>query len=186
MDLDKNISEHLKLIKFLTWQDVFEIWRKYEASRTSWIDHYKGRGFSTWEEWRMSYVKSLGLEKLKWQLYELQNPESAILGFRGGPYRSWIKLCYENKNNPYFSEIIKHPNVIAHKGIKAIFDNFPSETTLIGVVLDSEIVIIEGMHRACALAMAGFKNISLNTKITIALAEYARAVIPVVGMQAKE
>ena len=182
----KNKNIKLKHLSDLTWQQVFEIWRKNEEGRTSWIGHYEGRGFSTWHEWRMSYVKPLGLAKLKWQLYDLQNPEKSILGFRGGPYRSWIKLCYENKNNPYFSEIIKHPNVIEHKGIKAIFDNFPSETTLIGVVIDSEIIIIEGMHRACALALAGSKNISLNTNIKIALAEYDSSTIPAVGMQTKE
>jgi hypothetical protein len=174
----------LEIIQNLTWPDVFEIWRKNEAYDGShWHAHYQSHGFKTWEDWRMSYVKPFGLEDLNWQLFSVINPLTAVPLFHGGPFRSWVEKFYEGQEFPSFTDLAQNPQVQSHQGIISFMKNFPKQTILTGVILKGEIIILEGMHRCAALALANRNGIKIETEIKIALAKHNRDSIPVVGIQ---
>ena len=64
--------KEFECIKPVPWNEVFSMWRETEADRENWIEHYKNKGFSSWEEWRTAeIVEPLKLKDKKWGLYKL-------------------------------------------------------------------------------------------------------------------
>lgn len=179
----------------LTWDEVFAIWRETEAKLPRWIEHYRARGFSSWDEWRGDDVKALEPEKLRWKLYRINNPAQAIPLFRGGAFRSWIKNTYPACQNfharasdfyhardlPPFSEIVNVPSVQASDLVKDIMKHPPAATTLIGLKTDDGIVLLEGMHRCCAFALMSAQDQKIPVEISIALADFFAKAIPISG-----
>jgi len=171
--------EGLKHIKTVTWNEVFDVWGKTEAHLPYWIEHYKKRGFSTWEEWRRNSVKDLHPDELDWTLYEIEE-NSIIVDFFAGPFRAWQKKYYGDKDIIQFKELAQNIELQNDPNINEIIKNFPKESTLAGLQKGSEIIIIEGMHRCCALAVSKGKGKSIDAKLFIALAEY-RDKLPTLG-----
>jgi hypothetical protein len=176
----KNIN--LKLIKPLTWPDVFAIWRQNEDYPDShWIKLWQERGFKSWQDWRASYIKPLGLDELPWGLYEITDPLQAIPLFHGGSFRSWIKMFYQGRDNPTFTELAEKPEIQAHQGILNMLASFPAQTTITAVVINDEAYVVEGMHRCAALALAAKQGKKLDTRVKVALAQYNQDKLPIVG-----
>ena len=176
----------LEYIKPLSWKETFGFWRENEASRTNWIKAYKNRGFNSWDDWRQTYAKQLGCEKLRWNLYKLVDPAEHIPSFYGGPYRTWVERFYGGKRICKFSEIIKLAEIQDHKEVNSIANNFPKETVIIGLVVKKEIVIIEGMHRCCAIALMSKNKKEIKSNVFIALAEHPKNNLPVIGRVVKD
>jgi len=176
----KNIK--LELIKELTWPDVFTIWRQNEDYPNShWIAHWQGRGFKSWDAWRATFVEPLGLKELEWGLYEIAEPLKAIPLFHGGSFRSWIQMFYQGVEYPTFADLANMPEIQAHQGILNMLSGFPSQTTISAVVINGEAYVVEGMHRCAAIALAAKQGKKLNTQVKVALAQYNRDKLPVVG-----
>lgn len=176
----------LEYIKPLSWEESFGFWRENEAKRPNWIKSYKNRGFSSWDDWRKTYTKQLGCEKLQWHLYKLIDPVGHIPFFYGGPYRTWVERFYGGKKICKFSEIIKFSEIQKHEGVNSIANNFPKETVIISLVVKREIVIIEGMHRCCAIALMNKNKKEIKSNIFVALAEYSKNNLPVIGRIMKD
>jgi len=177
---DKQIK--LGLIKDLTWPEVFEIWRKNEDYPNShWISHWQSRGFKSWEEWRQTYVQPLGLSDLKWQLFYLPEPLIALPFCHGGPFRSWVELYYHGQTTPSFASLALDPEVEKNSGVQFMLKNFPAQTIISGVVINGKIIIVEGMHRAAALAVAAKNWVKLKTEIKLALAIHNKNELSIVG-----
>lgn len=177
-DLD---SKEFKLVHPLAWADVFDIWRKNEADDPKWDEVYKSRGFNSWEEWRRTYTNPLGLAGKKWFLYEILDPMKTIPDFRGGPFATWVERYYGGEQLPTFRRIVEHPGIQEHEGINRLAQDFPEETSLIGLYSDKGVVILEGMHRCCAVALAAKRQESINGTVLIALAEFPGDTLPVLG-----
>ena len=129
----------------------------------------------------MSSAERLKPETLHWQLYEIIDPSTTIPSFRGGPFRGWIRETYRGVDKPRFSEIMKD-SVRRNQIIRSEFiEHFPSETTLTGLRVGQDIVIIEGMHRCCAVTLAAEQGRPVRSRIQIALAEYPSLDIPLLG-----
>lgn len=175
------MNNQLLHIKPLSWEEVFSAWRDGEATLPHWIEHYKKRGFNSWEEWRRNAIMDLRPETLAWKLYTIDTPQETIPQLHGGPFRTWIKNYYNGNLAPTFAEIVSNPAFDKNKVIDEIIQNFPVTSTLIGLQTDVGIVIIEGMHRCCAVAEAQKQEIVLNTSITIALADFTGREVPVMG-----
>ena len=171
----------LEYVKPLSWEETFGFWRENEASRPNWIKAYKNRGFSSWDDWRQTYTKQLGCEKLQWHLYKLISPVKHVPSFYGGPYRTWVERFYGGKKVCKFSEIIKLAEIQKNKDINSIANNFPKETVIIGLEVKEKIVIIEGMHRCCAIALMSKNKKEIKSNIVIALAECPKNDLPVIG-----
>ncbi|MFA5187842.1 MAG: hypothetical protein WC460_00590 [Patescibacteria group bacterium] len=187
MDNLKDKQIKLDLIKELTWPDVFEIWRQNEDYPNShWITHWQSRGFKSWEEWRQTYVQPLGLADLKWQLYNIPEPLIILPFCHGGPFRSWVELYYHGQTAPSFSSLAQDQKVEKNSGVQTMLKNFPVQTIISGVIVNGEIRIVEGMHRATALAVAAKNGIKLNSLVKMALAKHPEKNLPIVGRFQKD
>lgn len=177
-DPDLNPKE-FKLMRPLTWADVFEIWRRNEAQNPNWVKHYKGEGFSSWEEWRTKKVAvPLRCAEKDWHLYRIIDPLKTVPAFHGGPFKSWEEKYYRGETLPTFARLVENPEVQSHGYVKQLLADFPKETTVTGLVTEGGIVIIEGMHRCCAIALAAQRRQILETTVSIALAEVSSGDFP--------
>ncbi|MFH0874100.1 MAG: hypothetical protein V1846_04675 [Candidatus Komeilibacteria bacterium] len=166
-------SQHYQLIKDLTWDEVFEIWRENEETNPAWINHWQSKGFKSWQQWRQTMAEPWECSQRQWYLYKVNNPLVVAPQWRGGPFRTWRKFFYRNQNFATFHDIITGPHIDQHPGYQkmlSLFDNFPGNTTMTALLTNQGPVIIEGMHRGCALALAALNNKKLNTKIYLTIA----------------
>jgi len=170
--MHKQSIQGLTFIQPLVWNDVLALWRTGEEELEHWITLWKEKGFSSWEEWRQQYIGQLALNEIEnWHLYTINDPLQSIPSFRGGPYSSWRERHYQDGKFATFREIVQHPFIKEHEKINAISKDFPEETRFIGLLTEQGILIIEGMHRCCALTLALERGEKIKTNATIALAE---------------
>jgi len=172
-------------IKKLSWSDVFDIWRQNEENSEHWQKYWKAKGFESWEAWRNHTHANLHGETLSWTLYKVEDPAKTVLQFLGGPFRSWTKWFYLNNTHPSFTDIVQHPGIQNHRAILELIDSFPSPTTITGVKTSDGIVVIEGMHRTCALALSIVQNRPITPKLYIALADFPGE-LPLLGAEHKK
>ncbi len=166
-----NIGD-LSHLKTLSWEDVLDIWRKGEEGLEHWIKFWEEKGFSSWREWRQQYIDYLELDKIAgWHLYKINNPMKSVPSFRGGPYVSWRERHYKDGTFATFREIVQHPHIRNHDVVNEMIEHFPEETHFVGLITEQGVVIIEGMHRCCALALAAEKKKNIQTNAVVALAE---------------
>lgn len=169
----------MEFVRTISWPEIFDAWRKGEAQQKSWKQHWEKRGFASWDEWRAEYAKPFHPETLKWFLYEIADPILELPKIYGVPSKSWIKKAYGGEKTKPFKDILELPIIKNNDKILAIKNGFPKETMLTGLVFEDKIVIVEGMHRAGALAIWNAK-VPFTGKIFIALAEWKEE-IPAIG-----
>ncbi len=169
MELDK---KQFKIIKPLTWEKVFEIWKNSEINEEHWAEYYKKEGFKSWEDWRNKYIGPVKALNKEWRLFKVIDPLKSVPNFRGGPYRGWSKNFYEGRDLPTFAEIKENPAVAKY------LENLHGEITIIAWNTDIGVVIIEGMHRCAAIAKAAKEGRDLNLDLYIAMADCPRSEIP--------
>lgn len=177
-----NIPQKYKSLKFIRpiqWVEIFDTWRKGEASQESWKKHWEERGFDSWDEWRTVYAEPLNPGKLEWFLYSFKDPIKDLPFIYGTPTHSWIDKAYKGEKTMQFADIVKLPIIAENDKVAAVKNNFPKETILTGIIYTDKIILIEGMHRACALANWDKEN-QLNGEVKIALASWNKE-IPALG-----
>ncbi|MGP8321195.1 MAG: hypothetical protein ACT6FE_02560 [Methanosarcinaceae archaeon] len=174
-------NNFLKRPKPITWKKVFRFWRENEANQPSWIKTYQEKGFDSWDNWRNTHAERLKCKELKWDFYEIINPLKNIPHFYGGSFRTWIKYYYNGKETCQFSELANLEKIKSNERINSLINNFPKETIIIGLALKNKIIIIEGMHRCCAVALISRSKKKFQGEIKIALAEYPEKNIPTIG-----
>lgn len=184
-ELQESLKSRYPSIHFdhpITWESVFDIWRNNEASQEEWRRHWEAWGFAGWEEWRKHYAAPLDPEHLQWAMYTVGNPCVDVLEMLGVPSVGWIANVYRDTQTLPIREIVNKQGDGFDAGkndkICAIRDDFPQETTLTGIVWKDRIVLIEGMHRACALGMG---QLSKEPLVHVALAEWKNASLPLLG-----
>ncbi|MFH0969267.1 MAG: hypothetical protein V1804_02055 [Patescibacteria group bacterium] len=166
-----------EFIKPIKWNEVFDVWRKGEAWQESWKKHWREQGFDSWDEWREAYAVPLSPETLEWNLYEIRYPLKDFPLIYGVPSVSWIKKAYSGEKTKQLKEILDLPIIKDNLKILSIKKDFPKETMFTGIIYKDKIILVEGMHRASALA-GWDKNNLLNSKIIIALANWDQKEIP--------
>lgn len=168
--------KNLKLIKKLEWSEVFDIWRQDEENLEHWKKYWRSKGFKSWADWRMEQVRTTNADKMKWKLYEVIDPIKTVPTFKGGPTTTWIKYYYaplgkSAKNLPTFAELTANPTIGNHYYILDLIKTFPKKTTIMAVKTKQGVVVVQGMHRACAIALSVALNRPVKTKVKVALAE---------------
>lgn len=166
-------------VRPLSWKEVFSIWRDGEARLPRWVQHYTKRGFSSWDEWRTHTVRDLHCEALSWELFEVSDPAAAE-DFFAGPFRAWQAKYYDGAHIMRFRDLAMIPALRSEKIVLEMGEHFPGEAYLVGLRTKEGIVIVEGMHRACALAVAAREGRSLDTHVFLALAPF-EGEIPTMG-----
>ncbi len=172
----------LQFIRALTWQEVFGLWEHEESHLPHWIEHYKKRGFTSWKDWRSSSVRDLRPESLTWSLYEISEPTTVVPKFYAGPFRAWINKYYAGEKIVPFGFLASHNEIEQDQNISGIISDFPTDSTLVGLKTQEGIVIIEGLHRCCALAVAHKQNIEMHPRMFIACAEFSGG-LPLLGQE---
>lgn len=157
----------LQRIGAISWSKLFHNWENGEAKQIGWIRHYRDRGFSSWREWRTTAYQGLRPQKRKWTLYKVERPEQVVPAWFIGPFRGW-RIHYHGRAVT-FRTLARRPAIQRNVKIKSIERNFPKSTQLIGVIWRNRIVVIEGTHRACAVALAAQQQKNIKTSLTIAL-----------------
>ncbi|MCX6763130.1 MAG: hypothetical protein NTZ97_00120 [Candidatus Moranbacteria bacterium] len=173
---------NLKLVKPLKWEEVFDIWRQNEASDPKWMEHYKSRGFATWEAWRETYAVPFKCAEADWGFYVITNPLQDIPNFCGGPFRGWKENHYGEKDTMTFAKLANLDHFQNFYKTEDIIKNFPNGTIISGMEVDGDIYIIEGMHRCLAIALAKKRGLDMPIDIKIALAKSPQGKLPLVGM----
>lgn len=143
---------------------------------------YESKGFKSWEDWRRNTHKNILGKDIDWNLYEIEKPEETVSEFIGGPFISWRKWFYMGNNKPTLKEIVKHPGIQNHYYILDIAKNLNRDTILSGIIKDENIYIVEGMHRACALALRKQWAQPVKSKVFIALGEWGEE-LPTLGSE---
>jgi len=170
----------LKLIRPISWEEIFNNWRELEAWQESWKRHWESRGFSSWDEWREGYAAPLNPTTLEWYLYQISDPVRDLPLFYGVPSRSWVDKAYGGETTKQLKDILELPIVSENSKVLGIRKDFPKKTMFTGLVYDGKIVLVEGMHRSCVLAGWNPK-IPFEGEVTIALASWDKKEIPIVG-----
>jgi len=170
----------LEFIEPIQWEDIFQTWKAGEAWQASWKKHWESRGFSSWDEWREAYAAPLHPKSLKWFLYEIKNPLQDLPFFFAVPSRSWIDKAYGGETTKQLKNLLDLPIIQDNPKILEIKEKFPPETMLTGLLWQDEIILVEGMHRACALA-GWDARVPFKGKVKLALAEWNEKEIPVIG-----
>lgn len=139
----------------LTLEDVFSFWRANEAWNPKWQKVAQEKGFASWEAWRRKFLSRLEeTTEPEWVLEELTNPLEQVPQWHGGPFAGWIKNVYQGQSSMPFTQIIEQSFMRGHDYIPGLVKNFP-KLTVLTLVEDAsgKILVVEGMHRACALAV---------------------------------
>ncbi len=166
-NMRKQATDNLHKIGIVSWPKLFRAWERREATSAGWIRLYRSRGFSSWREWRMTACKDLHPERRKWILYKVEHPEIVVPTWFGGPFRGWRK--HYRGRAVTFKTLVSRRSIRAHTYVLGLEKSFPRTTQLLGVRQKGKIVVIEGMHRACAVALAAQSRKKLRTSLTLAL-----------------
>lgn len=190
--MDENIvdfmSEELGYLFPLNWDQVFNTWRVNEAGQERWQEHYKGRGFGSWEEWRMSYAKPFRCPEASWHQFRIRDPLATIPNFFGGPFRGWVEKHYAGEEGRTFGWLVNQQVIQNHTGILRLANHFLFGTIITGLVIEDRVYIVEGMHRCCSLAMRALcGSQDIESEVQICLARFpGGGNLPVVGQTQAE
>lgn len=161
----------LQRLRAVPWSDLWRDWEKREGVRREWIAHARSRGFRTWREWRAASYDRLQPAARRWTLYRVDDPARLVPTWFGGPFRGWRK--YSGGSMVTFRTIAKRSAVRRNGKVLALERRFPTATQVIGLLWRGRIVIIEGMHRCTAIALAAARHKTLAGRLTIALTPLA-------------
>ena len=180
-------KQHLEFVR--SWvmpHEVFEIWRGIEENLPHWKEFWKAKGYKSWEDWRRDTHKAILRDDLEnslcWVLYRVKNPLQFFPECRGGLFHSWSKWFYpqidcQGAETPKLKDLLAHPGVHNHWYIRAIAENFHTPTTITAIDLgpDTDIYIVEGMHRACALTMMAHNGAKPPENIDLILGSWTNS-----------
>jgi hypothetical protein len=168
-------------IRKTTWEEVFDGWRKREASNPDWVRcATEIKGWPDWESWRSFSANQFDAENLPWGLWEIENPMEEIPEMLVGPFTGWQGRFADGKKNVHsFEDLLNDPDQFVefsnHEVVKYILDSMPFSTELIAVQRgdNGKFVCIDGHHRATAITLArklGREIDFSKVRITVALA----------------
>ncbi len=178
-----NLNTHyFKRLRPLNWEEVFLFWYDNEGRRNNWIDLAIRRGFPSWAAWRLEgYARPFRRREVKWRLYQIRHPLEIVPTFYGGPFKTWIKLHYQDRSTCTFAQLASLPAIENNSTVIQMAKEFPLDKDLTALFVSGKIMIIEGMHRVCALALKAKRGEPFDQIITMAIGESALSELPIVG-----
>ena len=184
-DFWKRRYSSVRFVRQILWEEIFDVWERNEALQEEWKKHWEGWGFTSWKEWRKHYAAPLDSENLQWEMFEVEDPFADAPEMFGVPSVGWIANVYRDTQTLSIREIVRRQSdgfdSRKNEKILGIRRNFPQETMLTGIVWEGKIVIVEGMHRVCALGMGRFEGGSCKPIVRLALAEWKSKSLPLLG-----
>lgn len=165
------------LIKNIDWPTVWQSWVASEVNNPGWIKTAtEVKGWPTWEAWRGFTVQQLRLDQRQWKLMQVEQPFLEVPKFLVGPFSGWQQRL-PKPNAHSFADLTNIPEqyeeFTQHTKIGELQKHFPASTMFTGLFKPSgEVVLIEGHHRALAIALAAHDGQEFPiANLTIAIAE---------------
>jgi len=181
---ESNMNDsRIKLIRACEWEEVFIEWYKNEGSNPDWLTLAKERGHESWTDWRINgYARRFACAEARWAFYEISEPEKVVAGWFGGPFRTWIEKYYDGEKTKMFKELSDRSDIAEHNGIRSRLKNYPAASVITALELpDGRVFVIEGMHRACALALMAKEGKPAPEKLVFAIGKSELLELPPVG-----
>jgi len=177
------IDQRIKFVRECEWEEVFLEWYKNEGNDPKWAALAKERGFANWTDWRINgYARRFACREAKWGFYEISDPASVVGGWYGGPFRTWIERYYDGGKTKTFFDLAGRSDIIEHTGIRLRMEKYPATTIITALELAAgRIFVIEGMHRACALALLTKEGKPSPEKLIFAIGKSSLAELPAAG-----
>jgi len=157
----------MRHIKDISWAEVNKNWKDSEDNEI-WQDFYRAKGFNTWEEWREPRIKMLKLENREWNLEGTDRVIEEVRGMVCDATTRWADF-YKDRNDSTFEKLKDHEFFAKHKKVVEMRENFPNGSQIIGLRNQGKIIVVDGHHRATALAGMD-KNVS-DPKVNFAIAD---------------
>lgn len=172
----------MKRLAETTWAVVFDHWRISEASNPDWIyTATKVKGWPDWESWRMFTANQLKFPQRTWAVDEFTDPMNEIPALLVGPYSGWQSRL-PKPNACTFAELVNikknYQDFAPRASTQRLISRFPADALLTGLrKSDGAIVLLEGHHRATAVAIAEHDKMMVNFSgpVQIALADFDQA-----------
>jgi hypothetical protein len=176
-------DKRIRLIRRCGWEEIFLEWYKNEGEMPGWINLAKERGSASWAEWRLKgYAERFDCRNARWGFYEIFNPGEVVLSWFGGPFRTWIERHYDKEKTKTFAELAVRPDIINLDAIKSMMADYPKNSVITALELaDGRIFVIEGSHRACALALMAKQKKLFPKKLIFAIGKSKLSELPPVG-----
>ncbi len=176
-------NPRIRLIRPCEWEEIFLEWYKNEGNQANWRELAQKRGYAGWAEWRLKgYAERFACREAEWGFYEISDPVDVVTGWHGGPFSSWIERHYGGAKTRTFAELVQDPNISSHAGIRARAENYPAPSVITALELpNGKIFVIEGMHRACALALMSKEGTSAPEMLVFAIGRSKLSELPPSG-----
>ncbi len=171
MTLSTSYNSALREIGSLSWERIFNQWRYAEMWQEGWRALWKEEGFNSWDAWRNDYIAPLAPKEKKWTLYHIDDI-SVIKDFYGVPTRIWVRECYGGETTLPLHTVVQTPFVKNDQKIAMLRKSFPTTIMITGVINEKRIVLVDGMHRSCALTQCILDKSVPTTSVCIALAPH--------------
>ena len=177
-------DERFKIIRKLSWEEVFLFWYQNEGESESWNELARERGYASWAEWRLKgYAERFECASADWGLYEVSEPAKVFSSFYGGPFRTWIEKYYKGEKIKTFAELAKDSEIRKKEAVQSMQKSFPSDKVICCLDVQGKIFVIEGMHRACALGVMNLKGQDLDQPLLVAVGKSKLKELTIVGQK---
>jgi len=153
----------------MTWNDVQALWRTAEEEH--WRAEYVRRGFADWWEWRKTYVDDLGLDRREWRVEVVPEPLTTVPSWFLGGWRGWKQYVPPDVAAfPTFADVARHPALRDNRTVMDMVGQL-RPTRLIALRCGGETAVLDGTHRAAAIAVMAHDGGYAVPPIEIAVAD---------------
>jgi len=146
----------MKKIEDVSWEDVEAEWRREEDNEI-WRDFYNKKGFADWEEWRWARKMMLRLPGRQWSIYIPENSVVEASQMYCDASTRWTDF-YSDREKSTFAHLKDHDFFTSHSRVLDIRRCFPEESQMIVLSSGAKSIVVDGHHRAVALAGMDKKN----------------------------
>jgi len=150
-----------------SWEEVQDNWKTSEDNEL-WKAHYQGLGFKSWEDWRWSRIKLLGMEDREWTIEKTDNVIQEVREMFCDASTRWTDF-YDDRKDSTFGRLKDDPFLVSHQRVRSIRENFPQGSQMIGLRNADEIIVLDGHHRATAIA--GMDEAGSQPDVNFAIAD---------------
>jgi len=164
-------DSRIKFIRNCHWEEVFLLWYKNEGENPDWIKLAQDKGYASWADWRLNeHVKRFDCVNKQWALYETSNPSQVVVKWSGGPFSTWVERYYDGQQSRKFSELAQREDIQSINKIKRLIGDYPKDSVITAIEKEGgEMIVIEGMHRCCALALMAQRDLPFSDKLIFAI-----------------
>jgi hypothetical protein len=162
----------LEFIRETSWEEILRVWRAREEE--VWRPHYETRGFRSWFDWRMRYMKQFTPETRTWSLYRVLDPAAMIPNFYVGAFHGWRKYYPSESTVATFAAIAEQPELARNETVQRLLAGASlGERQIMGFRGDGKIVVRDGTHHCATIALSAKLGRDILAPTTIALADFS-------------